>query len=250
MKKLLLGLSIFIVGVIVLWGAYIFPYPSCTEKQIEVTKHDLINSILEREIKLRELIDKANGKKFTQTEVFKQQLQKEKEKFYRYCDGSGASEYKNEYCEVDKETSLFEIDRYTKYRLRYHFDEESQDFFNQTQTYMGYEKFSTNPTGEQKIWNERFWIDDPSDENSVLLETKNKFLYPVKIVGYDIDYDFFNCADSPDNWEFGVAKLLASSEPIIKEDLVFIHSYYHHEDGSTRETSLIGIKAYIKKENK
>ena len=100
LKKIFVGLGIFTIGIFVLWVAIVFPYPHLATKQIEVMKQELIDGILEREIKLRELHAKANEEEFVQTEAFKKQLQQEKEKFYKYCHNDGSSEYKNEHCEI------------------------------------------------------------------------------------------------------------------------------------------------------
>lgn len=250
LKILFKRIGIFI-GVLFLLKLLISPY--LATKQMTRMKGDLINGIIEREIKLRELDAEVQGKKFIQTELFKQQLKKEKEKFYKYCDGFGVFGYRNEYCEMSGGFGFVVLGNTVGYRLEYHFDKESQDFFNQTQTYMGYEKFSANPTGKQKVWHVRFWIEDPNEEKVKPLEAKDNLLYPVKIVGYKSDYDFEVLAFDPFGYECGEQELkLASDTPVMKEDLVFIKSFIPNKEGASSDWGhdiKIGIKTYIKKDN-
>ncbi len=271
MKKLIFGFGIFVGVIFILWVAIIFPYPSYTTKQIEVMKQELIDGILLREIKLRELYAKANEKEFIQTEEFKQQLQKEKEKFYKYCDNDGATEYKNEHCEITGYTH-WDILRMPTRILKYHFDEESQVFFNQIQTYMFREKFSTTHIPRPKNfvdgllgiypekvtnWHERFWIEDSNETGVKPLKTQNNLLYPTKVVGYSSDYSFQNSSDRPYGYLRGMEDLkLASGKAVSKENLILIKSksiYYESissDRGRHKNVSLNNIKTYIQKEKK
>jgi len=263
LKILFKRIGIFI-GVLFLLKLLISPY--LATKQMDKIKNDLINGIIEREIKLRELDAEVQGKKFIQTEPFKQQLKKEKEKFYKYCDGFGVFGYRNEYCEMSGGFGFVLIGGTIGYKLEYHFDEESQDFFNQTQTYMFREKFSLTHTPRPNnfidgllgiypkpitTWHERFWIEDPNEGKVKPLDIEDYILYPVKIVGYKSDYIFEVLAFDPSGHICGEQEVeLESDTPFMKENLMFIKSYYRNENGNTYDTSPIGIKAYIKKENK
>ena len=264
LKKIFVGLGIFTIGIFVLWVAIVFPYPHLATKQIEVMKQELIDGILEREIKLRELHAKANEEEFVQTEAFKQQLQKEKEKFYKYCHNDGSSEYKNEHCEITGSTQWDIFGRMPSRTLKYHFDEESQVFFNQIVTYMGYEKFSTTHIPRPKNfvdgllgiypeeitnWHERFWR---ASEDEQL-----RLLYPTKVVGYSSDYSFENGSDRPFGHLRGEQELtLGNGEPVMKEDLLFIESksirYKTISLDSRRQNSVYfrNINTYIQKEIK
>ncbi len=260
LKILLKRIGIFI-GVLFLLKLLISPY--FAKQQTTRIKDDLINGIIEREIRFRELHAETQGKQFIQTEPFNQHLKKEKEKFYKYCDGFGMFGFNNEHCEMNGEFLSLVFGSTVGYKLEYHFDKESQDFFNQTQTYMFHEKFSTTHTPRPKNfvdgllgiypkrvtnWHDTFWIYDPNEERVKPLEAKDNLLYPVKIVGYTSDYIFDALAFDPFGHTCGELELeLASDKPVMKEDLVFIKSYYRNEDGNTYDTSPIGIKTYIKK---
>ncbi len=247
MKNFITALLIVIItflGIfLIIWLFTILPYPHCTKNQIEITKQELIDGILEREIKLRELYSIVNGKKFIQTKKFKQQLQKEKDKFYKYCNNDGSSNHENRYCEINKKTSLSFMDRYSSYTLKYSFDEESKLFFNQITTYWGYEKFSTNPTGYKKNWHDRFW--------RAIEDKELKLLHPTKINGYSSEYNFFNCNESQEHWLIGLKELeLANKKPMMKESLTFIESksILYKSISSDDYASFEKIKTYILKE--
>ena len=264
LKKILRRFGIFMMGIFILWIVIIFPYPSYATKQIDVMKQELIDGILEREIKLRELYAKANEEEFVQTEAFKKQLQQEKEKFYKYCHNDGSSEYKNEHCEITGSTHWDIFGRNPTRILKYHFDEESQVFFNKIVTYMGYEKFSTTHIPRPKNfvdgllgiypekitnWHERFWR---ASEDKQL-----RLLYPTKVVGYSSDYSFENGSDRPFGYLRGQQELtLGNGEPVKKEDLSFIESKSIHyktislDSGRQNSVSFNYIKTYIQKETK
>jgi len=271
MKKILLGLSFLLGFVFILWVVIVFPYPHLAVKQIEVMKQELIDGIIQREIKLRELYAEVNGREFVQTEAFKYHLQKEKEKFYKYCDNDGASEYKNEHCEVTGYTQ-WDILRMPTRILKYHFDGESQVFFNQIQTYMFREKFSTTHIPRPKNfvdgllgiypekvtnWHERFWIEDPNETGVKPLKTQDNSLYTTKVVGYSSDYSFLNGSDRPFGYLHGQQEhRLGNGEAVMKEDLSFIKSksiYYESissDRGRHKNVSFNNIKIYIQKEKK
>lgn len=242
MKTLLWGLGIFVGGIFILWAIVAFPYPHCSTRQIEIMKQELIDGVLVEKIQHHELYANANGKKFVQTEAFKQQLQKEKEKFYKYCDNDGVSEYKNEHCEITGSTNWNIFGRSTNRILKYHFDQESKVFFNQIQTYMGH---GESPGGGY------FWIADHTDQDDDLL-------YPVKVVGYSSDYYFENCYDCPVGyWRGTQEQVLASNKPIRKEDLVFIEAETIHyksialrSDSRHNSVSFGNHKFYIQREKK
>ena len=260
LKKLLFGLSLVISAIFLLWIAFIFPYPHCTKKQIEVMKQELIDGIIQREIKLRELSAKANGNAFIQTEAFTHQLQKEKEKFYKYCNNDLL--YDNNNCEITRKMEIAMMDRYSIYTLKYHLDEESSAFFNQVTTYWGYEKFSIDRLPRQdwrdalfgikpipiQVWYDQFWI----------ASEKDYLLYPAKIVGYSSEHYYWGCQEAYDSYLIGTKELeLASDEAVRREDLVFIESKsiqyksvaLDHR-GRNRYASFEGIKTYIQREQK
>lgn len=225
MKKILLGLCIFVGVTFILWAIIIFPYPHCTTKQIEVMKQELIDGIIQREIKLRELYAEANEKEFIQTEAFKQQLQKEREKFYEYCANDGASEYKNEHCEIIGSTHWDIFGRIPHRTLKYHFDNESKTFFNQIVTFSGHK-------------------DD-------------YMLYPQKLLGYSSDYSFQNSSDRPFSYLRGIKELvLENGEAVRRKDLVFIEAKSIHyksislDRGRHNTVSFGRIETYIQKEKK
>lgn len=246
MKNLLIIISILTGLILTIWIFLIFPYPSCSKSQIEVTKQELIDGILEREIKLRELYAKANGNSFVQTKEFSQQLQKERKKFYKYCDNEGSTEFKNNYCEITTNMNLFFIDRYSTYTLKYHFDKESKRFFNQVTTYWGHKKERFSSTMFGTHWEDRFW--------RAVEDKQLKELHPTNVVGYSAEYSFFNCNDSKEHWWPGFPMLeLLGTKNFFKKNLVFISSFIPEKEGSLSgwgKDINIGIKTYIKKEEK
>ena len=245
MKIFSLGIITFIIGFFILWVTHVFPYPSCSNKQIEITKQELIDGILAREIKLRELYAEAHNRKFVQTNTFKKQLKYEKDKFYKYCDDSLSHPLNNDYCNISKTRTLWNFSLYTEISVIYKFDNDSKDFFNQIPTYWRYKRDSTNPTGRKKIWRDIFWKPQVED----------KYLYEVELQGYKSLYGFFSCSDSPDSHLLGeeIVKL-GNETPVKKADLTFVDSFTYTA-GTTRDSGImvgrdipIGIKVYIKKE--
>jgi len=243
-KVFLLGISAFFVGLFTLWLFIIFPYPASSKKQLMVTKHDLIEGILKREVRLRELFFKENNKDFIQDKVFKEQIDEERKKFYKYCDNKGSLEYKGEYCDVTREMTLFDIDRYTTYHIKYKFDSQSKEFFNQVKIYMAHSKKYTNPTGMKKIWYDYFWRASKND----------KLLYLTKIVGFEVQYSFFNNQERAEHHLLGDKIYeLGSSSPVKKDDLISMESNVNFECSEliTKKNCLVAfreIKIYVKKE--
>jgi hypothetical protein len=186
-----------------------------------------------------------------QTEKFKQQLQKEKEKFYKYCDNDGSPNYKSNYCKITRKTSFNLFGRLPDYKLEYKFDRDSKDFFNQILTFLEHEIVYSNPTGDKKIPHDRFWPSSDKDDPALLL-------YPVKIVGYSSEYDFSNCADRPFGYWIGLKELeLAQGEPIMKKDLLFLKSkpicyksIVVYSKGRNKGACIRGIETNVQKEKK
>jgi len=199
MKTFLLIVAAFILGIFILWILLIFPYPSATSQQLAVTKRDLIEGILKREIILRKLYANANGYQFVPDEAFRKKLNDEREKFYKYCDNKNSFDYKEKYCEITREMSLFDIDRYTTYSINYKFDSQSKDFFNRVKIYMAHHK-------------------------------NDRLLYQAKIAGFEVEYSFFNAGEEAEHYWLGIPTYEpGSSEPVEKNNLVHIQSDVHYK---------------------
>lgn len=209
LKTLLLGTIAFIIGFFIFWIALIFPYPSLTKQQLAITKHDLIEGILKREIILRKQYAKVNNIKFVVDDTFRKKIDEERKKFYKYCNNGSSLNYRGKYCEISKEMSLFDLNRYTTYTIKYKFDSKSKTFFNYVKTYMAHKTDDNRSI---------FWIP----------EKKDNLLYLVKITGYDAHYGFFNNEKKATYHLLGIPNYqLGSIYPIEKDDLIFIGADVH-----------------------
>jgi len=207
MKKFFTLFGIFVATMFIIWILFIFPYPSSTKTQIAITKHDLIEGILQREIVLRDLYAKAHNNTFFTDKGFLEKIDKERKKFYKYCDNGDLLDYKGKYCEISRGTSLFDLNRYTTYRIKYKFDNQSETFFNHIKIFMAYKKDDLN--------RDIFWIPKEDD----------RLVYRVKTTGYSVLYSFFNNETRVTHHLLGIPYYeLDSNAPIEKNNLISIKS--------------------------
>jgi hypothetical protein len=94
------------------------------QKEIERIKEATISGMLSSHQQFIERVERARGKRPDEIKAYIESLkplfQKEKEKFYYYCDGKNTTPY----CQV-MFNNIKEVD------ITYHYDKESFDFFNQ-----------------------------------------------------------------------------------------------------------------------
>lgn len=127
------------IALIVLLFVYVGYAFVCNQKQIKIAKKNYISFILNREIELRKLYAKKKGDELTLTELEKRNFEKEKLKFYRYCNSSSW----NRYCTIKTDIKILRATSYMLFHkelivnIQYKFDDESIKFFNSIKTYTG-----------------------------------------------------------------------------------------------------------------
>jgi len=178
--KTSLPLNILIVVLILVFGLLIFN-GIYRQGDLDKMKDSLISDTLNHHKEFLEDIEKAKGKSDNEAKLYVQSFepffQKEKEKFYRYCDGKNLTPY----CEVKNN---FNEDL----SITYHYDNESFKFFNHP-PHISLLKRSSELCSKKTIRN-----DDDTENIYPLYKKGTKY---IAIDGYTEGYDgeSFNEAD-------------------------------------------------------